>query len=214
MAAHIGRFDSGHGPMGEAMKIEMRSPDSIKPYEKNPRKNDGAVKAVAESIRQFGFRQPVVVDAKGVIIVGHTRWKAAKELGLKKIPVHVADLKPAAARAYRIADNKVGELAQWDDALLKGELEAIREDEIDLSGIGFSELELSEKVKLGFSDIKKTLEQDENFLDIPYDLRGEFSEIIHTMVASVRQKDRFLSNYDISMKVWKIIYDKIKGVSY
>ena len=89
------------------MKIEMRPIVKIFPYEKNPRKNDKAVKFVANSITQFGFRQPIVVDKDGVIIVGHTRWKAAKELGISEVPVHVADLTPEQARAYRIADNKI-----------------------------------------------------------------------------------------------------------
>ena len=86
------------------MIIEDRSTDSIKPYDKNPRKNDAAVEAVARSIKEFGFRQPIVVDADGVIIVGHTRWKAAKLLGLETVPVHVAgDLNATQRKAYRIA---------------------------------------------------------------------------------------------------------------
>ena len=97
------------------MKIEQRPPNKIKPYDKNPRLNDAAVDAVAESIRRFGFRQPVVVDTNGVIVVGHTRWKAAQKLGLKKVPVHVAtDLTAEQIRAYRIADNKTNERAEWN----------------------------------------------------------------------------------------------------
>jgi hypothetical protein len=87
------------------MKIEMRKLSDIKPYEQNPRVNDQAVDAVAASIREFGFRQPVVVDAQGVIVVGHTRWKAAQKLGLAEVPVHVAEnLTPAQIKAYRLAD--------------------------------------------------------------------------------------------------------------
>ena len=94
------------------MKIETRPITSIKPYDQNPRINDSAVAAVASSIREFGFRQPIVLDKDGVIVVGHTRWKAAQQLGLTEVPVHVAlDLTPEAARAYRIADNKTGEIA-------------------------------------------------------------------------------------------------------
>lgn len=89
------------------MHIEMKSIDTIQPYPGNPRQNDGAVDAVVASIREFGFRQPIVVDAAGVIVVGHTRWKAAQKLGLAEVPVHVADLTPEQARAYRIADNAV-----------------------------------------------------------------------------------------------------------
>lgn len=107
------------------MRTEMLAVDSIRPYEGNPRKNDQAVEAVAESIRRFGFRQPIVVDADRVIVVGETRWKAAQMLGLTKVPVHVAaDLAPELARQYRIADNKVGELADWDYEKLLEELQA------------------------------------------------------------------------------------------
>jgi hypothetical protein len=84
------------------MQVEMWSLDRIKPYEKNPRINDDAVAPVVQSINEFGFRQPIVVDPDGVIIVGHTRWKAAKQLNLAEVPVHVAtDLEPEAVKAYQ-----------------------------------------------------------------------------------------------------------------
>ena len=82
------------------MNIELRLLAEIKPYEKNPRLNDAAVDAVAESIRRFGFRQPIVIDADGVIVVGHTRWKAAVKLGLEQIPVHVARRKRQGVGAF------------------------------------------------------------------------------------------------------------------
>lgn len=119
----------------------MRSLSTIHPYAKNPRKNDGAVDAVAESIRQFGFRQPIVVDAQGVIVCGHTRWKAAQKLGLTEVPVHVAaDLSPERVKALRIADNKTGELAEWDADLLADELGSI--SDIDFAALGFDQQEL------------------------------------------------------------------------
>lgn len=94
------------------MKISLRPLASITPYDRNPRNNDAAVDAVAASIRQFGFRKPIVVDADGVIICGHTCFRAAEQLGLAKVPVHVArELTPDQVRAYRIADNRTGELA-------------------------------------------------------------------------------------------------------
>jgi len=125
------------------MQVELRSVADIKPYEKNPRVNDKAVDAVAESIRQFGFRQPIVVDADGVIICGHTRWKAAQKLGLEKVPVHMAtDLSPEKVKAYRIADNKLAELAEWDMDLLPLELSDLRGMDIDLEMLGFSSEEL------------------------------------------------------------------------
>ena len=123
------------------LAVEMRPTDQVKPYEANPRQNDQAVEAVANSIREFGFRQPIVVDADGVIIVGHTRWKAAKALGLEKVPVHVArDLTPEQVRAYRLADNATADLADWDYELLSIELAAIIPEfqNIDWSSLGFS----------------------------------------------------------------------------
>src|SRR5581483_3254500 len=105
------------------MHVEMRLLTSIHPYENNPRLNDAAVEAVAASIKEFGFRQPCVVDEDGVIIVGHTRYKAALKLGLTEVPVHVAvGLTPAQAKAYRLADNQTAQLSGWDDAKLVQEL--------------------------------------------------------------------------------------------
>ncbi|MHC4713937.1 MAG: ParB N-terminal domain-containing protein [Planctomycetota bacterium] len=122
------------------MKTESWETDRIQPYENNPRVNEPAVDAVARSIDKFGFRQPIVVDASGVIVVGHTRWKAAKKLGLEEVPVHVAaDLSPERARAYRIADNKTAELSSWDNEALSSELRSIRDIGLDLESLGFSD---------------------------------------------------------------------------
>ena len=121
------------------MKVEMRPISTIHPYENNPRINDPAVDAVAASIKEFGFRQPVVVDEEGVIIVGHTRYKAALKLGLKKVPVHLArGLTPAQARAYRIADNQTSTLSRWDDDKLPLELLELQGIDFDLNLTGFS----------------------------------------------------------------------------
>jgi len=125
--------------------VELRKIDDVMPYERNPRINDAAVDAVAESLRQFGFRQPIVVDADGVIIAGHTRWKAAQKLGLAQVPVHVAaGLSDEQVRAYRIADNKPGELAEWDFEILPIEIAALAGGEIDLEALGFSGKELAQ----------------------------------------------------------------------
>jgi ParB-like chromosome segregation protein Spo0J len=130
------------------MKIEYWEIGKVKPYDKNPRRNDKAVEAVAKSIREFGFRQPIVVDAAGVIVVGHTRYKAALKLGLKTVPVHVAaDLTPAQARAYRLADNRTAETAEWDVELLPIELGELRDDGFDLKLLGFTDKELAERLK-------------------------------------------------------------------
>lgn len=117
-------------------QITMIQPAALKPYEKNPRKNDEAVAAVAASIREFGFRVPIICDADHVIICGHTRLKAAEMLGLEEIPVIVADdLTPEQVRAFRLADNKTAELAEWDDELLYKEIGDL--PSFDWSAFGF-----------------------------------------------------------------------------
>jgi len=125
------------------MKIELLDPNELKPYAKNPRINDDAVDAVMASIKEFGFKQVIVVDANKEIICGHTRWKAAKKLGLTKVPVHIAhDLTPEQVKAYRIADNKTGELAEWNYELLPLELKELQAADFDLSVLGFDTDEL------------------------------------------------------------------------
>lgn len=125
------------------MNVEMWPIASIRPYENNPRLNDAAVDAVAASIRAYGFRQPIVVDENGVIIVGHTRYKAALKLGLEEVPVHVAiGLTPAQAKAYRLADNQTATLSQWDEDKLPIELAQLQALDFDLNLTGFSADEL------------------------------------------------------------------------
>lgn len=110
------------------MKVVERSIESLIPYARNPRKNDDGVDSLAASIKQFGFLQPIVIDKEGVIVAGHTRFKAAKKLGLDKVPCELADhLTPAQIKAYRILDNKLAEKSSWD-----GELLALELDELEL----------------------------------------------------------------------------------
>ena len=129
-------------------QIEIRDISSIRPYEKNPRQNDDAVDAVAASLQAFGFKQPVVVDKDGVVIVGHTRLKAAIKLGLKKIPVHVAtDLTPEQVKAYRIADNQTATLSDWDLDILPIELAELQDAGFDMDLLAFDEDELAKLLK-------------------------------------------------------------------
>lgn len=122
------------------MEIINKKLSEIKAYENNPRNNDAAVDAVAASIRKFGFKQPIVIDTGGVIVAGHTRAKAAKKLGMKTVPCVVADdLTPEQIRAFRLADNKTAELADWDLDKLDEELAAITD--IDMSEFGFDDLD-------------------------------------------------------------------------
>lgn len=125
------------------MKIELVDIIDVIPYEKNPRKNSGAVETVKASIREFGFKQPIVVDKDMIIVVGHTRYRAAEELGYSQVPVLIAnDLTEEQCRAYRIMDNKSNEIAEWDEALLIEELRSL--ENYDLALTGFSEKEISE----------------------------------------------------------------------
>ncbi len=123
------------------MTIIDKPIDELIPYANNPRHNDDAVFAVANSISQFGFKVPVVVDKENVIVCGHTRYKAAQKLGLKTIPCIIADdLTPEQINAFRLADNKTAELADWDMSKLEEELEGLAND-FDMEDFGFKELE-------------------------------------------------------------------------
>ena len=120
--------------------VEYKKISEIKPYKNNPRKNDKAVDAVARSIKEFGFKNPIIVDGAGEIIAGHTRLKAAKKLGMEKVPaIEANDLTKEQAKAYRITDNRTGELSSWDFELLESEISEITE--IDMETLGFAGLE-------------------------------------------------------------------------
>lgn len=152
--------------------IKVKTTD-LQEYANNPRDNDGAVDAVAESIKQFGFKVPIIVDSDGVIVAGHTRKKAAERLGLASVPCIVADdLTPEQIKAFRLADNKTGELAEWDFAALEKELEELTAFDVDMSAFGFDEsifsdgystdFELPDEIQLprdevGTSVIRKSL---------------------------------------------------------
>jgi len=185
--------------------VQLRKIDDIRPYERNPRINDQAVDAVAASLAEFGFRQPIVVDEDGVIIVGHTRWKAAKKLGLDKVPVHVAtDLPPEKVRAYRIADNKTGELAEWDLEILPIELNELRESGFDMDVLAFDDEELgqllsqAEGVTEGLTDPDSVPEPP----DDPITQRGDLWMLgNHRLLCgdsgSVEDLDRLLASGDV-----------------
>lgn len=136
------------------MQIIEKNIKEIKPYENNPRLNDNAVEYVLNSIKEFGFKVPVVIDKDNTIVCGHTRYKAALKLGLKKLPCIIADeLTEEQIRAFRLVDNKTQELAEWDWNKIGSELDSI--EEIDMHLMGFTDFlddveigELSEK-KLG-----------------------------------------------------------------
>lgn len=156
------------------LKIEYVPVGDVKPYENNPRKNEAAIPALKESIRDFRFSQPISVDADGVVITGHTRLLAAKALGMETVPViRRSDLTPEQVKALRIADNKVGELAEWDFDALKVELNGL--PDFDLSALGFDMDELAKVLgserREGQTDADDVPEVAENYP--PKSRRGE-----------------------------------------
>lgn len=167
------------------MTIVKKNIAEIKPYENNPRHNETAIDAVASSIKEFGWKQPLVIDKDNVIVVGHTRWLAAKKLGLSEVPCLIAsDLTDEQIAAYRLADNKTNELATWDFEKLKTELESI--SDIDMSQFGFEELEAS------LDDVKDD-EFDEKgaISETPYSKKGDIFILgnHHLMVGDSTLKD-------------------------
>ena len=133
----------------DSMRIEWWDIDRVVPYENNPRHNDDAVEKVANSLRAFGWKQPCVVDSDGVLIVGHTRLKAAKSLGMEKVPVLVAnDLTPAQCQMYRVADNSTSELSSWNFELLEVELDGLQV-EFDVGDFGEFKVDFSSNDVIG-----------------------------------------------------------------
>lgn len=141
------------------MNVQQVKIEKVKPYDKNPRKNKAAVDYVANSIKEFGFQQPIVVDKDMVVIAGHTRLKAAKKLKLKEVPVVVADnLTEEQVKAYRLADNKTAEKAEWDFDLLTDELLSLQELDFDMEQFGFD---------FDFSEDGEAVEDDSWEADVP-----------------------------------------------
>ncbi|NDF13535.1 MAG: hypothetical protein EB060_12075 [Proteobacteria bacterium] len=125
------------------MKVESVSIEKLIPYARNPRINAHLVDEVAASIKEFGFQQNIVVDSEMVIVVGHVRYMAAQKLGMKEVPVSIMKVSKAKARAYRIADNKLGEKSQWDNQLLHLEIGELEEEGYDKTKTGFNEEEIN-----------------------------------------------------------------------
>lgn len=129
------------------LKVVYKKIDEVLPYEKNPRINDEAVEPVAKSIENFGFKIPIVISRDNVIIAGHTRVKAAKKLGMQEVPCIIADdLTEEQIRAFRLADNKTAEIAQWDEALLQQELSEILDMDMTMFGFDGKETDFADEV--------------------------------------------------------------------
>ena len=159
------------------MNIVNLKVEELIPYINNPRNNNDAVDKVAASIKEFGFKVPIVIDKDNVVVTGHTRLLASKKLGLQEVPCVIADdLSPAQIKAFRIADNKVSEYAQWDEDMLKVELEELEEMNFDLDSVSidFSDFDMG----LDLEDTEEGQEQEENIytkeINIPqYEITGE-----------------------------------------
>ena len=142
------------------MKIIEKKLEDIRPYDNNPRMNDRAVPAVAESLKKFGWQQPIVIDRNGVIVCGHTRYKAALELGMKTVPCKYADeLTEEEITAYRLADNKTAELAEWDADKMAEELAKC--SELDMSAFGFDLANFEEAEQVIDDDYNENIEDIE-----------------------------------------------------
>lgn len=164
--------------MNEKRKIEYRNLDDLVPYINNPRQNDDAVDKVAASISEFGFNVPIVIDKDNVIVTGHTRFKAARKLKLKEVPtILVDDLTEAQVKAFRIADNKTSEYADWDEELLKLEFEGLQDLGVDLESTGFETDDIDSILGL----VAEQETDDEKYtkkMTIPqYEITGECPEI-------------------------------------
>ena len=166
------------------MKIKVRLIDELKPFDKNPRKNQ-KVSKIAQSIKEYGFTQPIVVDEHDNVIIGHTRLMASKELGLKEVPVVTQKLNDEQIKALRIADNRLNEDSEWDYFLLGDELKDLLDLKFDLELTGFEKTELenlldfdTENDDLEFNDL--TVEQDKYTKSIvfSYENLEKYTEIV------------------------------------
>ena len=169
------------------MKIIDRKTSEIIPYEKNPRINNNAIDKTAISIKEFGFQQPIVVDPAGVVIAGHTRLKAAIKLKLETCPVIVAEgLTDAQVKAYRIADNRTGELATWDDELLAVEIQDLIDMKYDIELTGFD----PEDFGIGIDEIRfpnLPSGDKEPFQQMTFTLADAQAELIQESIRKIKK---------------------------
>jgi len=175
------------------LEIQQLEPEKLTPWDKNPRKNDHAVDAVAESIRQFGFNVPILCDQHLQVVAGHVRLKAAKMLKMERVPVIQLNLTEAQRQAFAVADNKTAEIADWDNSVLADILKDLESMDIDLPSLGFSDAELQALLEpeedFDFSQYEEhlilTVERDHAFLPvkIPIRVKEEMSRAIKEYAA-------------------------------
>lgn len=185
--------------------------DDLIPYENNPRNNDGAVDYVAKSIDEFGFKVPIVVDKNNVIVAGHTRLKASKKLGLKKVPVIIADdLSDEKIKAFRLADNKVGELATWEDKLLQAELDELISQSVDMTEYGFTDED--------FAEVENKAEEDDYEEELPNEPRAKYGEVYqlgnHRMMVGDATKEEDVAKLMGGEKLNLLVTDPPYNIAY
>ena len=182
------------------MKIVDKKLSEIRPYEKNPRNNKNAVKYVKKSIEKFGFKVPIVIDGNGVIVAGHTRYKASQELGLETVPCVIADdLTEKQIKAFRLADNKTAEFATWDFDLLSDELDDLKLD-FDMGEFGFDFSKDDESDDSQFEDI----DDDDNGDTVSHEYRLKCGNI--DLILTEQEYELFSNRYEE--------YVKKNGVSF
>jgi ParB-like chromosome segregation protein Spo0J len=165
------------------MKIKEIEISKVIPYARNPRNNVDAVAGVAASLKEYGWQQPIVVDSEMVVVVGHTRLLAAQQLGFEMVPVHIAsDLSPQQIKAYRLADNRVGENATWDNELLKIEFDDLESDGFDLDLTGFTADEINKKEEeYTTNDDNFLIDENENSVIVKTENENECAELFEEL---------------------------------
>ena len=191
------------------MNIVEKQISEIKPYEKNPRRNEKAIDLVANSIKEFGFKQPIVIDDNNVIVCGHTRFQASKKLGLKEVPCVVADdLSDEQIKAYRLADNKVAEASEWDFDLLSDELDEIIG--IDMEDFGFLDVDLSED--------EEDVSEDDYEIQVPKEPKAKIGDIYqlgkHRLMCGDSTKQEDVSRLMNGQKADMLLTDPPYNVDY
>lgn len=185
------------------IKIEEVNLDNLKVYGNNPRINDNSIKYVTNSIKKFGFLVPIVIDKNNVIVCGHTRYLASKELNLKNVPcIRAESLTDKQVKAFRIADNKIHEKSSWDNDLLKEELTELQDFGFDLEDLGFLNFELdyilSDNTENFINDLEENDFKDNNLLNEFFSMTFVFP----------KNKEELIKDY-VSKNGKEIIVNKI-----
>ena len=203
--------------MTSTLKMQEVEIDKLIPWMENPRRNDHAVDAVAKSIESYGFNVPIVCDQNLTIIAGHTRWKAARKLGMKVVPIVITPMTDAQRKAFAVADNKTAEIAEWDFPQLQMLLEELQSEDFDLRDLGFSEMELSALLETGegdpdwgeFDQHLAKLEEDLYVL-LPVKVRAEIKGTLQSAIKA-RAGELGIEGKDAAVLAGKVLQKLLRG---